>query len=67
MNLLLARIMYPSFYCDLYDEIVNGITNESVILDITSRIDDYELYLRDILDYLKKYYNIRDIEWLKKR
>ena len=67
INLLIARILYPSFYFDLYDEIINNQTSESSILSITSRIDDYEIYLNDILEYLKKYYNIKEINWLKKR
>ena len=55
INLLIARIIYPSFYFELYDEVIQGITNESSILKITSRIDDYENYLNDILNYFHKY------------
>ena len=67
MNLLIARILYPSFYFELYDEIINNRARESSILDIVSRIDDYEKYLQDVFQYMKKYYNIKDINWLKKR
>ena len=66
INLLISRILYPSFYFDLYDEIINNQTQESSILAITSRINDYEIYLNDIIQYLKKYYNIKEINWLKK-
>ena len=66
MSLLIARIIYPSFYFELYDEIIQGLTNESTILKITSRIDEYEDYLNDILNYFHKYYAIYDINWLKK-
>ena len=66
MSLLIARILYPSFYFELYDEIIQGITNESNILKITSRITEYENYLNDIITYFHKYYNIYDINWLKK-
>lgn len=67
MNLLVARILYPSFYFDKYDEIVNEEAQESSILKITSRIDEYEKYLQDIFSYLKKYYNIKDVGWIMKR
>lgn len=67
MNLLVARIMYPSFYFDLYDEIINNNINEATILTITSRINEYELYLQSIFEYIGKYYKIKEIEWLKKR
>lgn len=67
INLLVARILYPSFYFDRYDEIVNEKIQESSILKITSRIDEYEKYLQDIFNYLKKYYNIKDVEWIMKK
>ena len=66
ISLLIARIIYPSFYFELYDEIIQGMINESVILKVTSRIDEYENYLNDILIYFHKYYAIYDISWLKK-
>lgn len=66
ISLLVARILYPSFYFDLYDEVIQGVINESSILKITSRIDEYENYLSDILNYFHKYYAIYDINWLKK-
>ncbi|MBR3161624.1 MAG: hypothetical protein IKF19_02690 [Bacilli bacterium] len=67
INLLVARILYPSFYFDLYDDIINNRIDETSILAITSRIDDYEVYLKDIISYLNKYYTIKNIDWLKKR
>ena len=66
ITLLIARILYPSFYFDTYDKIINNLENESSILKITSRITEYEKYLNDILTYFHKYYNIKDIEWIKK-
>jgi len=67
MSLLMARVLYPSFYFDLYDNIVNNKINESEILSITSRISEYESYLRDVFIYFKKYYNIKDVEWIVKK
>lgn len=66
INLLIARILYPSFYFELYDKIINKEANESELLKITSRIDEYENYLQEIFNYFHKYYNIKDINWLKK-
>lgn len=67
INLLIARILYPSFYFDKYDEIISNRSNESAILKITSRINEYEKYLQDMFSYFHKYYDIKDIDWLKKR
>lgn len=66
INLLISRILYPSFYFEQYDKIINNEENESSILRITSRIGEYEKYLQDIFNYFHKYYNIKEINWLKK-
>ncbi len=66
IHLLMARILYPSFYFELYDAVINGQENETSILKITSRINEYEHYLFDVWKYFHKYYNIQDIEWLFK-
>lgn len=66
MRILFARIMYPSFYFKLYDEILSKKKEEKELNSIIKRIDDYELYLSNIYFYLRKYYDIPMIEWLKK-
>lgn len=67
IHLLMARILYPSFYFESYDAIMNNQENESSILKITSRIDEYENYLSDVWKYFHKYYNIQDIGWLSRK
>lgn len=67
IHLLIARVLYPSFYFELYDQVLNNQVNEAESLKITSRISEYEIYLQDIFSYFHKYYNIKDINWLKKR
>lgn len=67
IHLLLARVLYPSFYFDLYDEVIREKVNETYVLKITSRTYDYEKYLADIFNYFKCYYNVLEIGWLKKR
>lgn len=67
IRILFARILYPSFYFNIYDDIIRGKVKEEAILKITSRINEYEQYLYEIFLYLKKFYNIPEIEWLKKR
>ena len=67
IRILLSRIIYPSYYFQIYDSIIKEEIKEEEILKITSRIDDYELYLYEIFSILKKIYNIPEISWLKKR
>lgn len=67
IRVLYARIIYPSFYFKLYDEILRGKKEEKELNKIISRVNEYEIYLKDIYIYLNKYYNIPSIEWLKKQ
>lgn len=67
ISLVVARILYPSFYFEMYDEVISNKINEADILKITSRTSEYEKYIGDVLSYLKKYYDIKEIEWLKKK
>ena len=66
ISLVVARLLYPSFYFEMYDGVVSNRINEADVLKITSRTCEYEKYLSDVLSYLKKYYDIKEIEWLKK-
>lgn len=67
LRLLYARIIYPSFYFDMYEQIIQGLRKESNLLNIVSLLDDYELYLKEMYYYLKKYHNIPEIDWITKK
>lgn len=67
LRLLYARIIYPSFYFDMYEQIIQGLRKESDLLNIVSLLDDYELYLKEMYYYLKKYHNIPEIDWITKK
>ena len=67
IRLLFARILYPSFYFDTYEEIILNKKNESIILEISNKIKEYEIYLKNIYLYLKRFYDIPEKEWLIKK
>lgn len=64
MRVLISRVLYPSFYFNLYDSVVNKVLKEEEITRVTGNIDEYENYLKDILRYFDKYYRLPTIEWL---
>lgn len=66
-RVLFSRILYPSFYFDIYDEIISGKKEEKELNNIISKINDYESYLYNVFMYLRKYYDIPEINWLKKQ
>lgn len=67
IKLLVARLLYPSFYFDMYDDILIDNKEEKILLDIIVKLDQYEEYLSQIISFLKRYYDIDEINWLKKR
>ena len=66
IRVLFSRILYPSFYFDIYDQIISEKKEEKELNTIISKINDYEYYLYNIYLYLKKFYDIPEINWLKK-
>ena len=63
--LLLARLMYPSFYFDLYDKIIQDEIAEEKIKLYTKKNASYETFLKKMYNYLKSNFNIPNIEWFE--
>ena len=61
-----SRLLYPSYYLDVCEEIFYNNKNESVLDNIVTKNKDYEKFLKQILEYLQRKYYIQNIEWLKK-
>jgi hypothetical protein len=51
----------------MYDDILIDNKEEKILLDIIVKLDQYEEYLSQIISFLKRYYDIDEIDWLKKR
>ncbi|MBQ9853486.1 MAG: hypothetical protein IJO57_00445 [Bacilli bacterium] len=66
IKLLISRILYPSFYFYMYEDIIIDEKEEKIILKLIERTDNYELYLLNIISFLKRIYDIEEIKWLKK-
>lgn len=66
IRVLFSRILYPSFYFDMYDQIIIEKKDEKELNNIIYKINDYEYYLHNIFLYLSKFYNIPEISWIKK-
>lgn len=61
-KLLFARLLLITPYYDLYENIIDGKKEESEINNITSKLNNYEKYLKKIYLYIKRYINIDNIE-----
>ena len=63
--LFLSRLLYPSYYFDMYDLIIQEKINEKEIIKYIKKNTYYEVFLRNIYKYIKTLYKIPIIEWLE--
>lgn len=63
--LFLARMLYPTYYFDIFEDIINDHKDEEEIKKITDLVDNYEVLLKQIYSYYKTKINIMPIEWLE--
>lgn len=66
--LLFSRLLFPTFYFDMYDEIINNNYSEEKILDIIDKTYEYEELLFSIYKFIvyEKKVQIEPIEWIIK-
>lgn len=64
--LFYVRMLYPSFYFDLYEKVINELIDEKEMIKIIDKISDYQLLLKDLYWYLRIYIKLPDIEWIIK-
>lgn len=63
--LFLSRMLYPSYYFDVYEQIIDGKLDEIELKKIINKVDEYELLLKNIYSLLKNN-NFPEIEFLNK-
>lgn len=61
----LSRLLYPTYYFDLFEQLINEKHVEKQIEMQIKKIDKYELLLKKIYNYYKSFINIYQIEWLE--
>ena len=66
VQLLVARLLYPSFYFDMYDDIMIDNQEEKILTFILANLDNYEIYLSNVIGLIRQRYNVDEIAWLKK-
>ncbi len=64
-GLLIARLLFPSQYFDIYEKIINETLKEKEIINVLKRTDEYEKFLRYIYNFINKKKPILKIDWLE--
>lgn len=66
LRLIFCRLNFPSFYFDLYEDIINGKEKEEKIDAIIKRSEEYKEFLKNIFYIINKKINLKNIEWVTK-
>lgn len=64
LELLYARLLYPTYYFDIYENIMNKGEDEEKLIPIIEKADDYEEFLRSAYFEINKYAPIEGISWI---
>ncbi len=65
--MLYARLLYPSYYFDLHEKIIEHEAQEDCLLSIIDVVDQYEEFLRKSWLLFREYAPIEPIPWLLKK
>lgn len=63
--MFLARMLYPTYYFDIFEEIITERQNDEKIECITTKTENYEKILKDIYKIIRKNIEPLQIEWLE--
>lgn len=63
-NMLYARLLYPTYYFDIYEKVIEDLKEESELLDIINKVDEYELFLKEAYFELSRMHKIEQINWI---
>lgn len=62
-----ARLLYPSYYFDIYEQIMNNQENEERLIPIIEKNTNYENFLQEVFIEICKIIPIDKVEWLDKK
>lgn len=64
LKLFFCRMLFPTIYFDIYEDIVVDGINENELIPIITKNNEYEKLIKKIYYYLFSHYRIALIEWL---
>lgn len=64
IKLLYARLIYPTYYFDFFEKVINDREDENKFKKYIDLSNKYEYFLMDVYKFLKNKYNIEPIDWI---
>lgn len=65
-QMFFVRLLFPTFYFDIYEDVITGDEKEKELLKATVHIEKYEQMLKQVYQYLRTIIYLPEIEWLSK-
>ena len=66
-HMLYARLLYPSYYFDVFDAIMNNNEDNEMVMQVIKKTKEYEKFLKDAYLEISKYTNLEKIDWVMKK
>lgn len=67
LSMLYARLLYPSYYLDMHEKIVNKSEEEQKLTELIDTIPKYETFLKKAWLLINNYAPIEKIDWIIKK
>jgi len=64
LQMFFVRMLFPTFYFDIYEEVITGDMKEKELLRIITHTERYEILLKQLYQYLRTIIYLPEIEWL---
>ena len=64
LELLYARLLYPSYYFDIYENVMNHTEEEEKLIPIIDLASEYEVFLKEAYIEINKHAPIEGINWI---
>lgn len=66
-NIFYARMLFPTYYFDLFEDIILENKNGKEIFAVTNLLEEYQYFLSDLYFYLSKFAPIENVSWITKK
>lgn len=64
-DLVIARVIYPNYYFDLLDDIIDNDVDENILIDVIKRSDSFENYINYLMNEISLIYPIKKIPFMR--